>query len=429
MKFKMPGLAVQILVALAAGVLLGALAPERAVALKPLGEAFIRLIKLIVVPLVLSTVILGVAGVGDLKRVGKLGGLSILYFELVTTVAIALGLGSAILLKPGAGVAHGGADGAVAQAAQQAAAAPHDSVQMLLHIIPTNIFESLAQGELLPILCFSVLFGVALAGTGPSGKPLLDVLHAVADTMFRLTSMIMRLAPFGVLGLVSATVGKHGLGVLVPLGKLVGTLYGTMAIFVVGVLAVIALVFRIPFVKMVRMLTSELLLAFSTASSEAVLPRVMEKLERFGCPRSVVSFVIPTGYTFNLDGSSLYQGLAVVFIAQMYDIPLSMGQLVSIMLVLMLTSKGIAAVPGASFVVLSTTLASTGLPVEGLALIAGVDRFMDMGRTVVNVIGNSLATCVISRLDGGFDDRLASSVLVGPLPRGTGTLQGTGPLA
>ena len=429
MKFKMPGLAVQILIALAAGVVLGAVTPANALALKPLGDAFIRLIKLIVVPLVLSTVILGVAGVGDLKRVGKLGGLSILYFELVTTVAIALGLGSAILFKPGAGVAHGNGDGAVAQAAQQAAMASHDSVQMLLHIIPTNIFESLAQGELLPILCFSVLFGVALAGTGASGKPLLDVLHAVADTMFRLTSMIMRLAPFGVLGLVSATVGKHGLGVLVPLGKLVGTLYGTMAVFVVGVLAVIALAFRIPFVKMVRMLTSELLLAFSTASSEAVLPRVMEKLERFGCPRSVVSFVIPTGYTFNLDGSSLYQGLAVVFIAQMYDIHLSMGQLVSIMLVLMLTSKGIAAVPGASFVVLSTTLASTGLPVEGLALIAGVDRFMDMGRTVVNVIGNSLAACVISRLDGGFDDKLASSVLVGPIPRGTGTLQGTGPLA
>ena len=428
MKFKFPGLAVQILIALAAGVLLGAVVPASAVALKPLGDAFIRLIKLIVAPLVLSTVILGVAGVGDIKRVGKLGGLSILYFELVTTVAIALGLGSALLLKPGAGVAHGSTDSTVAQAAQSAAAAPHDSVQMLLHIIPTNIFESLAQGELLPILCFSVLFGVALAGTGSAGKSLLDVLHAVADTMFRLTSIIMRLAPVGVLGLVAATVGKHGLGVLIPLGKLVGTLYGTMAVFVALVLAAIALAFRIPFVKMIRMLTSELLLAFSTASSEAVLPRVMEKLERFGCPRGVVSFVIPTGYTFNLDGSSLYQGLAVVFIAQMYDIQLALGQLVSIMLVLMLTSKGIAAVPGASFVVLSTTLASTGLPVEGLALIAGVDRFMDMGRTVVNVIGNSLAACVISRIDGGFDDKLASSVLVGPMPRGAGTLQGTSPL-
>ncbi|MBO9541749.1 cation:dicarboxylase symporter family transporter [bacterium] len=401
MKLKLPGLAVQILLGLIAGALFGHFLPQAGVSVQPLGDAFIRMIKMIVVPIVFSTVILGVAGVGDLKRVGKLGGLSLLYFEIVTTVAIVLGVGSAYLFKPGHGVSISGlARTDVSQYTSQ----HHDSIQMLLHIIPTNILQSAANGELLPIIFFSVLFGVALAGAGAVGRPVVDFLHGVSDAMFKLTNMIMKVAPIGVFGLVAATIGKYGIGVLVPLGKLVGTLYITMAFFVLVVLGAIAYSAKIPFFRLLKLIGPEMLLAFSTASSETVLPRIMQKLERFGCPKGIVSFVVPTGYTFNLDGSSLYQGLAVAFIAQVYGLHLGFGQLVSIVLVLMLTSKGIAGVPGVSFVVLAATLSSTGLPVEGLALIAGVDRFMDMGRTVVNVIGNSLAACVISRVDGGFDD-------------------------
>lgn len=391
---------------------------------KPLGDAFIRLIKMIVVPIILATVIAGVAGVGDLKRVGKLGALSLVYFEIVTTIAILLGVGAANLLKPGVGVA---VAGLARTDVSKYTSAPHSMVDTLLNIIPTNILASAANGDLLPVVFFSVLFGVALAGTGHAGRPVLDFLHGVAEAMFRLTNLIMRLAPLGVFGLIAATIGKYGLGILIPLGKLVGSLYLTMGIFVVVVLGGIALLARIPLIKLTRMLSAELVLAFSTASSETVLPRVMQKLQRFGCSQNIVSFVLPTGYTFNLDGSSLYQGMAIAFIAQVYGIHLSWMQQISVILVLMLTSKGIAGVPGTSFVVLAATLASTGLPVEGLALIAGVDRFMDMGRTVVNVIGNSLAACVISRAEGQFDDKAASSVLVGPLPRGTGRLNGTGP--
>lgn len=425
MKLKMPGLALQILAGLVLGALFGHFFPHWGVGAKPLGDAFIRMIKMIVVPIVFSTVILGVAGVGDLKRVGKLGGLSLLYFELLTTVAIVMGVGAANLFKPGVGVA---LEGIVKTDVAKYTSAPHDSVQLLLHIIPTNILDSAAKGELLPIIFFSVLFGVALAGAGAAGRPVVDFLHGVAEAMFRLTNMIMKVAPLGVFGLVAATIGQYGLGVLVPLGKLVGTLYLTMGLFIALVLGGVAYLARIPLLKLIRMLSAELVLAFSTASSESVLPRIMQKLERFGCPPSIVSFVVPTGYTFNLDGSSLYQGLAVAFIAQVYGIHLSLLQQISIVLVLMLTSKGIAGVPGVSFVVLAATLSSTGLPVEGLALIAGVDRFMDMGRTVVNVVGNSLAACVISRVEGQFDDKSASSVLVGKLPGGTGTLQGTGPI-
>jgi proton glutamate symport protein len=425
MRFKLPGLAAQIGIGLALGALCGHLAPHLGVALKPLGDAFLRLIKMIVVPIVFSTVILGVAGVGDLKRVGRLGALSLIYFEAVTTIAILVGLGAGNLLKPGVGVAIARLPHTDVSAYTQA---HHSFTDTLLGIIPTNILASAANGDLLPVILFSVLFGVALAGSGAVARPVIDFLHGVSAAMFRLTGMIMHLAPLGVFGLIAATVGQFGLAVLIPLGRLVGTLYVAMAFFVLVVLGAIALAFRVKLSKLVRLLGSELLLAFSTASSETVLPRVMQKLQRFGCPPGLVSFVVPTGYTFNLDGSSLYQGLAITFIAQAYGVPLTFAHQVSIVLVLMLTSKGIAGVPGVSFVVLAATMASTGLPVEGLALIAGVDRFMDMGRTAVNVIGNSLAACVISRVEGVFDDKAANSAWVGRIPRGTGLLHGTSPL-
>lgn len=411
MNLLRPGLAMQILLGLILGILFGHFFPAWGEGVKPLGDAFIRMIKMIVVPIVFATVILGVAGVGDLKKVGRLGGISLLYFELVTTVAIVMGLASANLFQVGAGM---NLSTMAKTDVSQYTAQSHSFVDTLLHVIPTNIFQGAANGDLLQIIFFSVLFGVALAGIGQAGKPIVDFMHALSETMFKLTNLIMKAAPIGVFALIAATIGKYGLGVLLPLGKLVAVLYLTMAVFVLVVLGGIAFLAKVPFFKMLRLIGEEMLLAFSTASSETVLPRIMAKLETFGCPRSIVSFVVPTGYTFNLDGSSLYQGLAVVFIAQVYGIDLSVMQQVSIILVLMLTSKGIAGVPGVSFVVLAATLSSTGLPVEGLALIAGVDRFMDMGRTVVNVIGNSLAAVVVSRVEGQFDDRAAAEALPAP---------------
>lgn len=412
MNLKRPGLAFQILVGLILGILFGHFFPTWGEAVKPLGDAFIRMIKMIVVPIVFATVILGVAGVGDLKKVGRLGGISLLYFELVTTIAIVMGLASANLFKVGSGMnLETMAKADVSQYTSQS----HSFTDTLLNIIPTNIFQGAANGDLLQIIFFSVLFGVALAAVGQAGKPIVDFMHALSETMFKLTNLIMKAAPIGVFALIAATIGKYGLSVLLPLGKLVLVLYLTMAVFVVVVLGGIAFFTKIPFIKLIRLIAEELLLAFSTASSETVLPRIMAKLEKFGCPKSIVSFVVPTGYTFNLDGSSLYQGLAVVFIAQVYGIDLSFVQQISIILVLMLTSKGIAGVPGVSFVVLAATLSTTGLPVEGLALIAGVDRFMDMGRTVVNVIGNSLAAAVVSRIEGQFDDQAASEAQAVPI--------------
>ncbi|MEB3297980.1 MAG: cation:dicarboxylase symporter family transporter, partial [Candidatus Sericytochromatia bacterium] len=274
------------------------------------------------------------------------------------------------------------------------------SHNLLLAAIPSNVVDAAARGDLLQVLVFSVLLGLATAAAGSAGKVWLETMRSLGQVMFRFTHLVMSLAPFGVAALVGQTVATFGLGVLLPLGKLVFGLYLTMAVFVLVVLGGIARAAGLSLVRMIRDLREELLLAFSTASSETVLARMMDRLQAAGAPQGVVSFVLPTGYTFNLDGSSLYQGLAVIFIAQVFHVDLSLGQQVTILLTLMVTSKGIAGVPGTSFVVLAATLSSTGLPLEGLALIAGVDRLMDMGRTVVNVIGNALATMVISRLEG-----------------------------
>lgn len=403
-KLKLPGLAGQILIGLVLGILVGHFLPAWGPSIKPFGDAFIRLIKMIVVPIVFSTIILGVAGVGDIKKVGGLGLKTILYFEVITTIAIALGLFSANLFKPGVGVAIENL--AKADISSYTQHAVHEG-NMLLSIIPTNIVEGAARGDLLQIIFFSVFFGIAVAGTGAVGKPVLDLMHGIADAMFGLTNMIMKLAPIGVFALITATVAAFGVQVLFPLAKLILLLYATMALFIVAVLGLVAHFAKLSLWKLLVEIKEELLLAFSTASSETVLPRIMEKLEKMGCPSSIVSFVVPTGYTFNLDGSSLYQGLAVPFIAQVYGIHLSIPQQIAIILTLMLTSKGIAGVPGVSFVVLAATLASTGLPVEGLALIAGIDRIMDMGRSAVNVVGNSLAALVVSRLEGTRASELA----------------------
>jgi proton glutamate symport protein len=408
-KFKF-SLAYQILVGLALGVIVGAIFygnPAVGTYLQPVGDIFIRLIKMIVVPIVISTLILGVAGTGDMKKLGKLGGKTILYFEIVTTIAIIVGLLAANLMKPGVGVdmsklAKGDIQKYVDTTSE---ATSHSFAETFVNIVPKNIIESLANGDMLAIIFFAVMFGLGIAAIGEKGKPVLAFFQGTADAMFWVTNLVMKFAPFGVFALIGVTVSKFGVESLIPLGKLVLCVYGTMILFVFAILGGIAKLCGTSIFHLIKILKDEIILAYSTASSETVLPKVMEKMEKYGCPKDVVSFVVPTGYSFNLDGSTLYQALAAIFIAQMYGIDLSITQQISLMLVLMVTSKGIAGVPGVSFVVLLATLGTVGIPLEGLAFIAGIDRILDMARTVVNVLGNSLAAIVMSKWEGRFDTK------------------------
>jgi proton glutamate symport protein len=410
------GLAWQILIGLALGIAIGAIFygnPSVQEWLQPIGTIFIRLIKMIVVPIVIASIVIGVAGVGDIKKLGKLGGKSLLYFEIITTIAIMVGLLSANLFKPGLGIDMGsltkGDIGSYLSTTEEVQS--HSMAETFINIVPTNIIDAMARGDMLAIIFFSVLFGLGVAAIGERGKPVLSFFQGVADAMFYMTNQIMKFAPFGVFALIGVTVSKFGISSLVPLSKLVLTTYGTMIFFVVVVLGLTARIFGINIFNLFVILKDELILAYSTASSETVLPKLMEKMEKFGCPKAITSFVIPTGYSFNLDGSTLYQALAAIFIAQMYGIDLSWGQQLSLVLVLMVTSKGIAGVPGVSFVVLLATLGTVGLPVEGLAFIAGIDRILDMARTAVNVVGNSLAAIVMSKWEKQFDEAKAAAYL------------------
>ena len=409
---KKPSLAVQILIGLVLGVLVGAAfyGNSAVVAwLQPLGDIFIRLIKMIVVPIVLSTLIVGVAGVGDMKKLGKLGGTTLIYFEVVTTGAILFGLLLANLFQPGAGVNMSALTKSdITKYTEGAhAATSHSFADTFVNIVPTNVVDAFARGDMLAIIFFAVFFGLGLGALGERGKPLLNIFQTVADVMFWVTNQIMRLAPIGVFALIAVTVSKFGVQSLIPLGKLVLVVYGAMLAFVFIILGAIARFAGLNILTLIRVLRDELTLAYSTASSESVLPRIMQKMEAFGCPRYITSFVIPTGYSFNLDGSTLYQSIAALFLAQLYGIHMPLEKQLLLVLTLMLTSKGIAGVPGVSFVVLLATLGTVGIPAEGLAFIAGIDRILDMARTAVNVTGNSLAAIVISKLDGTFDQHKA----------------------
>ncbi|MDH4619257.1 cation:dicarboxylase symporter family transporter [Brevibacillus sp. AY1] len=410
------GLAIQILIGLILGILVGALFygnPAVSTYLQPIGDIFLRLIKMIVVPIVISTLIVGVAGVGDFKKLGKIGGKTILYFEIVTTIAIVVGLLAANLFQPGVGVDMTNLQKTDIHSYVETAETTqsHGFVETFVNIVPKNVFDAIVRGDMLAIIFFSVLFGLGVAAVGERGKPVLNFFQGVADAMFWVVNTIMKFAPFGVFALIGVTVSKFGLESLVPLGKLVILVHVAMIFFIFVVLGIIARMSGIRITQILRILKDELLLAYSTSSSETVLPRIMEKMERLGCPKAIASFVIPTGYSFNLDGSTLYQALAALFIAQMYGIDMPISAQITLMLVLMVTSKGIAGVPGVSFVVLLATLGSVGIPLDGLAFIAGVDRLMDMARTVVNVVGNSLAAVVISRWEGQFDSEKAKKYL------------------
>lgn len=413
-KFKI-SLAYQILIGLALGITVGAIFygnPNVETYLQPIGTMFINMIKMIVVPIIISTLIVGVAGTGDMKQLGKLGGKTLIYFEIVTTIAILVGLFAANIFKPGVGidmsVLQKGSIDSYVQTTQEVQ--NNGFMDVLVSIVPSNIVDAMANANMLSIIFFSVLFGLGVAAIGERGKPVLAFFQGVADAMFFVTNLIMKFAPIGVFALIGVTVSKFGLESLIPMGKLMILVYATMAFFIVVVLGGIAKMVGVNIFSFLKLLKEELILAYSTSSSETVLPKVMEKMEKFGAPKDIVSFVVPTGYSFNLDGSTLYQALAAIFIAQMYGIDLSIMDQVMLVLVLMITSKGIAGVPGVSFVVLLATLGTVGIPVEGLALIVGIDRLLDMARTVVNVVGNSLSTVVISKWEGRFGEESKEKV-------------------
>ena len=389
-----------ILISMVVGILIGWLAPEFAPNLKPFANIFLRMIKSLIVPLLFSTLVVGIAGHGDdMKKVGRLALRSIIYFEIVTTAALAIGLIAVNLVKPGVGVqlsTTGGSEEFKALAAKTPTFA-----SVLEHTVPQSFFEAAAGNEVLQIVFFAIIFAVALARVeGKSKIVMLDWLQSMSDIMFKFVGIVMVYAPIGIGAAIGVTVGKSGLGVMINLAKLVGTLYVSLIIFVFAVLLPVALVMRIPIKRFFNAVKNPWLIAFTTASSEAAFPQAMQAMERFGVPRRIVAFVLPTGYSFNLDGSTLYLAIASVFVAQAAGIPMPISQQLLMMLTLMLTSKGVAAVPRASLVILSGALAQFGLPLEGIAVILGVDAIMDMARTSVNLLGNCLATAVMARWEG-----------------------------
>jgi len=398
-----------ILISMVVGVLIGTFAPEQSVYLKPFANVFLRMIKSLIVPLLFATLVVGIAGHGDdMKKVGKLALRSIIYFEIVTTAALAIGLIAVNLVKPGVGVQL--AVGGGSEEFKALASKTPTFASVLEHTVPQSFFEAAANNEVLQIVFFAIIFAVALARTeGKSKTFFLDWLQSLSDIMFKFVGVVMAYAPIGIGAAIGVTVGKSGLGILLNLAKLVGTLYVSLIIFVLIVLVPVALIMRIPILRFWSAVKSPWLIAFSTASSEAAFPQAMQAMERFGVPRRIVAFVLPTGYSFNLDGSTLYLAIASVFVAQAAGIDMPLSQQLLMMLTLMLTSKGVAAVPRASLVILSGALAQFNLPLEGIAVILGVDAIMDMARTSVNLLGNCLATAVMARWEG---------VLGEPVPEG-----------
>jgi proton glutamate symport protein len=351
---------------------------------------------MIIAPLIFSTLVAGIAGAGHVKVVGRMGLRAIIYFEIVTTLALVIGLVAVNVMKPGVGV-----NLPMGQKSEISAVAQTWD-QILLHTVPDSVIKSMAEGDVLQIVVFSILFAIALGMIGEKGRPVVAWCEAIAETMFKFTNIVMHYAPIGVGAAIAYTVGHGGLRVLVNLAWLVATLYIALTAFVLLVLLPVALIFQVPIRKFIKAVKEPAIIAFSTTSSEAALPRAMEVIERLGVPRRIVSFVLPLGYSFNLDGTTLYLSLASIFVAQAAGVQLSVGQQITMLLTLMLTSKGVAGVPRASLVILAGTLASYGLPLEGVTLILGVDELMDMARTMVNVVGNCLATVVVAKWEGEF---------------------------
>jgi proton glutamate symport protein len=390
-----------IILAMVAGILLGWASPETALRLKVFSTLFLHLIKCIIVPLIFSTLVVGIAGhTGDMKTVGRLALKSVVYFEIITTLALIIGLAAVNLVRPGAGIQ-------LTHSAEQAAApaAPRITPELVLeHVAPQSFFDAAARNDVLQVVVFAILFGVSLGQVnGKSKQTMLAFLESLSEVMFKFTAVVMCFAPIGVGAAIGSTVAQNGMGVLFSLGKLVATLYGALAAFILLVFVPVLWLARIPVLRFFKTVREPALLAFSTASSEAALPDAMRLMEKFGVPRRIVAFVLPAGYSFNLDGTTLYLSLAAVFVAQAAGIHLTLAQQLPLMLTLMLTSKGVAAVPRASLVILSGTLTTFGLPLEGVAVILGVDAFLDMARTSINLTGNCLASAVMARWEGELD--------------------------
>ena len=409
---------VQVLTAVVIGVALGYLKPELGAQMKPLGDAFIKLIKVMIAPIIFCTVVVGIAGMEDMKKVGKTGGLALLYFEVVSSVSLVVGLVIVNLLTPGAGMNIDPASlDTKSIAAYTGPGKMQTTVGFLMDVIPETLAGAFAKGEILQVLVIAVLFGFALHRFGGRGTMVFDLIEKVSQVLFSIVGTIMKLAPIGAFGAMAFTIGKYGLGSLFQLGKLMGTFYLTCLIFIFVVLGIVTRLHGFSVWKYIKYIKEELLIVLGTSSSESALPRMMEKMEKLGAHKSVVGLVIPTGYSFNLDGTSIYLTMAAMFIAQATNTDMSLTQQITLLAVLMLTSKGAAGVTGSGFIVLAATLSAVGnVPVAGLALILGIDRFMSEARALTNLVGNGIATLVVAKWTGDLDTKRLSAELDNPTP-------------
>jgi aerobic C4-dicarboxylate transport protein len=404
MRINFKNLTVQVIIAIILGILVGHFFPKFGAELKVLADAFVKLIKMVIAPIIFFTVVNGIAGMGDIKKVGKIGGKALLYFEIVTTLALAIGIVVVNFIKPGVGFDKNAVTGGdISKYTKAAEETSQGFINFLLNIIPDNVVAAMSKGELLPILFFAVLFGLSLAAMGEKSQPLIQLFDKLAHGFFGVVNMIMKVSPIAAFGAMAYTIGSFGLKSLKSLGLLMGSVYITMFLFIVVVLGLIANYYKFNIFSFIKYIREEILLVLGTSSSESALPRMMERLEKYGCSKSVVGLVIPTGYSFNLDGTSIYLSMAALFIAQAYGIDLTLWQQLTLLGVLMITSKGAAGVTGSGFITLAATLAAFPMiPVEGMMLLLGVDRFMSEARAITNLIGNGVATVVIAKSENEF---------------------------
>jgi len=397
-------LTVQVLVAISLGIVLGVVAPDVGRKMKPVGDTFVNLVKMVIAPVVFLTIVLGIANMRDLKRVGRVGGKALLYFEIVTTFALAIGLVVVNILKPGRGLVVS----ALAKSDISSYVTAGKSMtfaDFVTHIVPSSVVDAFAKGDMLQVVFVAVLFGIALAFVGEDGRAVMHLFEALSRVFFRIVAIVMMVAPIGAFGAMAYTIGAFGLSALIPLGRLMLGVYTTMALFIFIVLNGILRAYGFSLWSYLKFIREEILIVLGTSSSEAALPRMLAKMERYGCAKSVVGLVIPAGYSFNLDGTSIYLSMASIFIAQAFNIHLGWAQQIQLLGVLMLTSKGAAGVTGSGFIVLASTLSALQVvPIEGIALVLGVDRFMSEARAITNLIGNGAATLVVARSEKAFDD-------------------------
>ena len=408
---------VQVLFAIACGVVLGYVRPGLAVEMRPFGDGFIKLIKMIIAPVIFCTIVTGIGSMQDMKKIGRIGGKALLYFEIVSTFALAIGLVVANVVRPGAGFNASPASLETKEIAEFTAKAKgHDTVDFLLNIIPTTLVDAFAKGDILQVLLLAILFGFAVSALGERGKPIVHFVELAAKAVFGVVNIIMKVAPAGAFGAMAFTIGKYGIASLLPMAKLMGSVYTTCILFVVVVLGAVGRFCGFSVLRLIAFIREELFIVLGTSSSESALPKLMTKLEFLGCSKSVVGLVVPAGYSFNLDGTNIYMTMAALFIAQATNTPLTLGQQLTILVVAMLTSKGASGITGAGFVTLASTLAVVPtIPVAGMALILGIDRFMSEARALTNIIGNSVATLAVARWENELDrEKLAERLALNP---------------